>query len=173
MRTSTKRKPASRKTNADRAQEDSLRRRRTAAASCAAERKELTAQAAAFTETADPSAAARIIALFGKEHGGRFSDNNCMLILMQCPDATDIRTYQQWQEAGRQVRKGAAEHRIRLWRFNGCAGDKPEDEAIAAASEESGEEESGGKPRFRLYSAFDIAQTDPIQTGAATAGQES
>ena len=39
-------------------------------------------------------------------HFHHYSPNNCLLILMQRPDATRVAGYRKWQELGRQVRKG-------------------------------------------------------------------
>lgn len=41
-----------------------------------------------------------------------YSANNCMLIAMQCPEATRVAGFKAWERLGRQVRKG--EHAIRI-----------------------------------------------------------
>jgi hypothetical protein len=147
---------------------------KAALARYAVERKALRAQAREFEATADQDALERIIRLFGKENGGRFSVNNCLLILMQRPDATDIRTFGQWLQAGRAPRKGEAG--IRLWQFNGKAGEEAAAEPEPEDSTEGEDTGEGGKPKFKLYSAFDITQTGPAEaktTAPAPAAKEN
>ncbi|MFG2847462.1 ArdC-like ssDNA-binding domain-containing protein [Kitasatospora sp. NPDC048296] len=90
---------------------------------------------------------------------GRFSANNMILVLMQCPQATAVCTYKQWQERGRQVVKG--EKSIRIWapitsKKSDKRGKESEDFAI---------EEDGGEHRpkgFMLVPRFDASQTEPM-----------
>ena len=76
-----------------------------------------------------------------------FSFKNTMLILQQCPQASDVRNYDDWKKAGRHVREG--ETGIRIWfpRFKRKAErEVPEDE---------------GRPiGWGLGPVFDISQTD-------------
>lgn len=77
----------------------------------------------------------------------RYSLNNLMLIRSQRPDATEVRSYKQWIEQGRQVRDG--EKGIRIF--------APSKRLIE-------DKETGEKATrivgFRLVSVFDISQTD-------------
>lgn len=81
-----------------------------------------------------------------------YSERNADLIVMQAPDATEIRGYRDWQAHGRQVRKG--EHGIAI---------------LAPAGHTDATPATDGKPAeaehrfFRLISVFDISQTDPIE----------
>jgi DNA primase len=38
---------------------------------------------------------------------GHYSERNSMLIILQCPEVTEVKAYKAWQAEGRQVRKGA------------------------------------------------------------------
>ncbi|MBB6174955.1 antirestriction protein ArdC [Nocardiopsis mwathae] len=98
----------------------------------------------------------------------RYSLNNMMLITSQFPDATDVRPYSQWKEAGRHVRKG--EKGIRI--FAPCR---------YKARDEDGNEETdaSGNPRyqvrgFTVVSVFDVSQTDgdPLLSADGSAPQE-
>lgn len=50
---------------------------------------------------------------YGEMFEGRYSPKNVLLILMQRPDATVVRGYDQWLDEGRQVRKGETGIKIR------------------------------------------------------------
>ena len=76
-----------------------------------------------------------------------YSLSNVLLILSQRPDASRVAGFRQWQERGRQVRKG--ERSIKIF---GYAAKKTEDE--------NGEEER--RAYFPMLSVFDVSQTDPI-----------
>ena len=73
--------------------------------------------------------------------------SNVLLILSQRPDASRVAGFRQWQERGRQVRKG--ERSIKIF---GYATKKTEDE--------NGEEER--RAYFPILSVFDVSQTDSI-----------
>ena len=76
-----------------------------------------------------------------------YSLSNVLLILSQRPDASRVAGFRQWQERGRQVRKG--ERSIKIF---GYATKKNEDE--------NGEEER--RAYFPILSVFDVSQTDSI-----------
>ena len=88
----------------------------------------------------------------------RYSENNAMLIVMQAPEATEVRGYRDWQAHGRQVRKG--EHGIRIL---APAGQAPGTEATEATDDAPATEGKPGRKFFRLISVFDLAQTEPIE----------
>lgn len=77
----------------------------------------------------------------------RYSWQNCLLVLMQNPDATVVAGYRDWQKAGRQVRKGEKGIAIR-----------------APFTKKTGELDEEGKEKkstyFNLVTVFDISQTD-------------
>jgi hypothetical protein len=87
----------------------------------------------------------------------RYSERNASLIVMQAPDATELRGYRDWQAQGRQVRKG--ESGIMILAPAGQAGGTDATEATADAPAEPGKP---GKRFFRLIPVFDLAQTDEI-----------
>lgn len=100
---------------------------------------ELTEKLEQFKAQTDPALLAAMIA----KYVDNYSENNSMLIAMQCPTATEVHGYAEWQKLGRQVRKG--ETSIVITAYAGVR-----------------ETEKGDKPRFRAAGVFDIAQTDPI-----------
>ena len=91
----------------------------------------------------------------------RYSLGNLLLILSQCPTATRVAGFRQWQAKGRQVRKG--ERAIRIF---GYAQKKVTAEQAARAEGESDERagtaEDGQKviTYYPVLSVFDIGQTD-------------
>jgi antirestriction protein ArdC len=82
----------------------------------------------------------------------RYSFGNCLLIGMQCPDATHVAGFRKWLELGRHVRKGE----------KGIAILAPIVHRFKRENEETGETETiVGSPRgFRCVYVFDISQTD-------------
>ncbi len=88
----------------------------------------------------------RYLSIAAKFH--RYSANNCLLILMQRPDATRVAGYRKWQQLGRQVRKGEKGIKILA----------PISRTVAE------DEETGEKVRalvgFKTATVFDISQTD-------------
>ena len=76
-----------------------------------------------------------------------YSLSNVLLILSQRPDASRVAGFRQWQERGRQVRKG--ERSIKIFGY-----------ATKRAEDENGEEERGAY--FPILSVFDVSQTDSI-----------
>lgn len=81
-----------------------------------------------------------------------YSLNNLLLILAQNPDATQVAGFRQWQQRGRQVRKG--ERGIKIRGFS--------TKRVTVENETTGEEEEKQLARFPVLTVFDIAQTDPI-----------
>lgn len=79
----------------------------------------------------------------------RYSLSNLLLILSQRPDASRVAGFRQWQERGRQVRKG--ERSVKIFGFA--------TKRIDAAEE--GDEETR-RPYFPILSVFDVSQTDSI-----------
>jgi antirestriction protein ArdC len=77
-----------------------------------------------------------------------YSANNCMLIAMQCPEATQVAGFKAWQQLGRQVCKG--EHAIRIMAPM----------VVKRRDDEHGEETDETITLFRAVSVFDISQTD-------------
>ncbi len=77
----------------------------------------------------------------------RYSLNNVLLILIQCPHATHVASYRKWAEMGRQVRKGEKSLSI-----------------FAPMVRKREDEKTGEEKRyvsgFRLVPVFDISQTD-------------
>lgn len=91
---------------------------------------------------------------------GRYSANNMLLILAQCPHATQVRSFKQWKENGRSVRKGETGLRI----FAPMTV-KKKDEDGAPVLDENGQEKK--RTLFKSVAVFDISQTDPIEEEAA------
>ncbi|MGD6757280.1 ArdC-like ssDNA-binding domain-containing protein [Streptomyces sp. BH105] len=91
----------------------------------------------------------------------RYSFRNILLILLQCPDATHVAAYREWQTRGRQVRKG--EKGIRILAPMTVRRDQDTDD-------ENDRDEDDKQPRvfFRAVSVFDISQTDPIDPDTPT-----
>ena len=91
---------------------------------------------------------------------GRFptrSARNNLLIRAQCPSATAVLGYRQWEALGRHVRRG--EHGLRIF--------APLTRRIEHDDVETGETEVARLVRgFRLVSVFDVSQTDgePLPT---------
>lgn len=76
-----------------------------------------------------------------------YSACNCMLIAMQCPEATQVAGFKAWQQLGRQVRKG--EHAIRIMA-----------PMLVKRRDEQGQETDDTITLFRAVSVFDVSQTD-------------
>ena len=78
-----------------------------------------------------------------------YSWHNCMLIAMQCPDASRVAGYRTWQKLGRQVKRG--EHGIMIFAPRTF---KREVETA------DGETEERDGIYFRPVHVFDVGQTD-------------
>jgi hypothetical protein len=132
----------------------------------AAQRQALADRLAEWEGEADEGMIAAALAM----HDG-YSDRNAMLIAMQDPEASDVRGYRMWQEAGRQVTEypeDAQAIAIVSYRGEGKAaegGDAPAEAAPKPAAEgtpaEGGEDK---KPslRFGLGIVHDIRRTIPL-----------
>ena len=79
----------------------------------------------------------------------RYSFGNTLLIMRQCPAATQVASYRKWQEMGRQVRKG--EHG--LWIWAPCT-------RKATADDDGEDEPKRMLSGFRPVPVFDVSQTD-------------
>ena len=77
-----------------------------------------------------------------------YSPNNCLLILMQRPEATRVAGYRKWQELGRQVRKGEKGIKILAPMSRKVAEDEKTGEAVRALV------------GFKTTTVFDVSQTD-------------
>lgn len=87
---------------------------------------------------------------------GRYSFGNMLLILTQCPDATAVCSYKQWQARGRQVIKGETALRInapRTFRQKDAETGEP-------ATAKDGAEKTW--TTFKLVPVFDVSQTEPV-----------
>lgn len=94
----------------------------------------------------------------------RYSLNNVLLILSQCPTATRCAGFRKWQELGRQVRKG--ERGIRIF---GYAQKKVPATATGQPQDEQVETDEAGQKVITYYpvlSVFDYSQTEPIDPDA-------
>lgn len=76
----------------------------------------------------------------------RYSANNCMLIALQAPDASQVAGFRAWQSLGRQVRKGERSIKIMA------------PMSVKRENADTGEDER--VTFFRGVPVFDIAQTD-------------
>ncbi|MFF1738128.1 ArdC-like ssDNA-binding domain-containing protein [Streptomyces sp. NPDC058247] len=90
---------------------------------------------------------------------GRYSANNMLLILAQCPHATQVRSFKQWKEHGRSVRKG--EKGLRIFAPMTV---KKKDETGAPVLDENGQEKK--RTIFKTVAVFDISQTEPTWQAA-------
>ena len=80
-----------------------------------------------------------------------YSERNAQLIVMQNPDATDVKGFNAWKDVGRKVRKG--EHGIQILAPAGHG----EDGEPSAPNPEG----TKGRQFFRIAYVFDYAQTEP------------
>lgn len=87
---------------------------------------------------------------------GRYSFRNQMLIGMQCPVASDVAGFVEWQDRGRQVREGE----------DGLLIFAPRTKAAPASGEDRAPAEGEATVRkmcgVKIASVFDISQTDPM-----------
>ncbi len=121
----------------------------------------------------DAMAEALAAMLKGKPYTEKYSERNAMLIVMQDPEATDVRGFVQWQSAGRAVRaypEGQGGLTIVAYR----GGDKDKDAegdapAEAGKGRQPGEVSSDDlKPSrkwFALDTVHDVRFTDPVACG--------
>lgn len=117
-----------------------------------AKMRELAKAVSAMTEAERNAIVARAGGVVTVE-GRRLSLFNTVFALQQDGAASVLGGFQQWRNAGRQVRKG--EKAIAIW--------VPIEKTSAPSAAPGGEEDDEDRvKRFRLVSMFDIAQTDPI-----------
>ncbi|MFJ5120840.1 ArdC-like ssDNA-binding domain-containing protein [Kitasatospora sp. NPDC088548] len=90
----------------------------------------------------------------------RYSFRNWLLILQQCPHATAVASYNEWQRQGRQVRRGEKSLTI----FVGMTRRRRDEDGKPVLDED-------GKPetyvQYGTTGVFDISQTDPIEGATA------
>lgn len=95
-----------------------------------------------------------------------YSLNNVLLILSQCPEATQVAGFRKWQQFGRQVRKGEKALKIFGYSTKKIAQDGDQDENPAErieAREDEKEQTFAVRVRFPVLSVFDMSQTEPIE----------
>jgi hypothetical protein len=109
--------------------------------------------------------------LAGKPYATAYTKLNPVRILMQDPDATEVRPYVAWQENGRQVKAGSPQ--IIVLRFRG--GDDDDDAAKAKAKAKAAAKGDGPrpgeissddlKPKRKFFTpsrAWDVRHTEPV-----------
>lgn len=111
-----------------------------------------------ITALADSGEWAKMLDYMAKFH--KYSVPNVLLLLSQAPKATCVAGYRQWEEMGRQVRKGEKALRIFGYRTRTVRVDA-EGRLIQHPKEGEGTEQTVSY--FPLLSVFDISQTDPIE----------
>lgn len=79
-----------------------------------------------------------------------YSDRNILLIMMQNDQATDVRGYNAWKQAGRQVKHGEKGLRILAPAGHG------EEKTTPDGSK------TPGRQYFRVVSVFDVSQTEEV-----------
>ena len=79
-----------------------------------------------------------------------YSFRNALLILAQCPHASQIAGYRKWQEHGRQVRKG--QKGIKILGYSR--------KKVTETDSETGEESERYISRFPVLTVFDVSQTE-------------
>lgn len=89
-----------------------------------------------------------------------YSTRNCLLILAQKPDATQVAGYTVWHSLGRQVKAG--EHGIRIITPHTYKKESPSDTSVTSSDADS----DTIHLYFRPVSVFDVSQTsgDPLPT---------
>lgn len=98
-----------------------------------------------------------VLAAAGRFH--RYSFGNVMLIVTQCPHATQVAGFHTWKKLGRWVKKGE----------KGIAIVAP----IVLRKDDAADEKSDTAIRFRVVHVFDLSQTDgePLPSIARTTGE--
>lgn len=87
---------------------------------------------------------------------GRYSANNMILILAQCPHATQVRGRKEWNDHGRLIRKG--EKALRIFAPMTVL---EKDKDGAPILDEQGKQLR--RPLFKAVPVFDISQTRPME----------
>ncbi len=93
-----------------------------------------------------------VIAHF-EEH---YSERNAQLIVMQNPEATEVRGFHAWHDLGRSVRRG--EHGIQIL--------APAGRTDSEEPSEAHPEGTKGRQFYKIVYVFDYAQTEPITMSA-------
>lgn len=93
-----------------------------------------------------------------------YSLGNLLLILNQCPTATRVAGFRQWQGKGRQVRKG--ERAIRIFGYSRKTITPETDRPAPAAEAETTEDSQRTITYYPVLSVFDIGQTNPTDPDA-------
>ncbi len=104
----------------------------------------IAAQIEELTKTGGWAAFLRVAAGFHQ-----FSFSNLLLIWSQCPGATRVAGYRQWQQRGRQVKKG--EQGIRIFGY------------ATKRIEPENDDEERRAAYFPVLTVFDITQTEPME----------
>lgn len=96
----------------------------------------------------------------------RYSVNNCILIMMQCPDASLVAGYKKWQtDFKRQVKKGARAIRI--------LAPTPHKKTVEVKTADGISEEEVSWMSYRPVPVFDISQTEGEEIAAICKPLES
>ena len=93
--------------------------------------------------------------------GHQLSPGNTYLVILQCPGATVLGGFKQWQKHGRSVRNG--EHGAMIW--VPCGGRKsatPLDGSNSVSAVVDGESAGESDSRFIVGTIFDISQTEEM-----------
>lgn len=141
--------------------------REAAAEAKRARRKQLDEQLDEFTAERDEDELADLAAPFL----AKYSLRNCLLIVMQDEQATDVRGYYAWQDAGRQVISyPEGEGGITIVAYRGDdrgknGGSDVQAEPAAANAGAQGEAEEKTARRFGLDTVHDVRNTVPILCG--------
>lgn len=115
----------------------------------------------------DDEPSAELVAFMAARPGlTRLSLRNIALLSVRAEqrgtDSSDVQTYRQWQDRGRQVRKGERSYKIIVSAGTEDPEQSKQDPAPAEAAP-TDQDQPEAKPRFRLKSGwFDRSQTDAI-----------
>ena len=94
-----------------------------------------------------------------------YSLNNVLLILSQCPEATQVAGFRKWQQLGRQVRKG--EKALKIFGYSTKKIAREDQDESPTERIETREDQKGQtydvRVRFPVLSVFDKSQTEPIE----------
>ena len=94
--------------------------------------------------------------------GHPLSGGNTYLVILQCPGATVLGGFKQWQKHGRSVRKG--EHGAMIWvPCGGRKNDSPLDGSNSVSAVTDGQPTGESDSRFIVGTIFDISQTEELK----------
>ncbi|MFI6495972.1 ImmA/IrrE family metallo-endopeptidase [Nonomuraea typhae] len=85
----------------------------------------------------------------------KYSLNNVLMIMMQLPEATDVRPYSAWQEVGRYAAKGSKA--LKIW---APMIRKSEIKVVSPHTQEEETKTGTSVYGFRLVPVFDVSQTE-------------